>query len=468
MVGTAAREVERRDVHAHGPGGSHIVQFYDDEAFLARVVGEFLSQGLRAGEPLVVIAAERHRDMFRVALVAQGFDVEALVQSGTLTMLDDGETLAAFMRAGRPDPILFEQIVGGVLAATAARSPTGHFYAYGEMVDRLWRDGKPEAAIALEELWNGIAERYSFSLLCAYVMSNFGGDGDSSGFAEVCRTHSRVVPTETYLAISDPEQRLREVSLLQQRARALENEVAYRKRVEAALRDAVSARDDFLCVAGHELRTPLSVLRLQLASLLTHESTGQDPRTERRLATLASQTERLARLAERLVDASQLSRGLMLAAEPFDLAELVREVTDGLVDVAAAADCPVTVLADASVVGRWDRDRIEQALLDLLSNAFKFGRGAPVHVLVKGLADRAQVVIRDGGAGLGPGDHERVFERFERAAPTRYHAGLGLGLWFVRRIAEAHGGSVEVNSSAGSGATFMLSLPYADPCDGSA
>jgi signal transduction histidine kinase len=404
--------------------------------------------------------------MFRTALATRGLDVGALVDSGTLVMLDAAQTLAAFMRASRPDPALFEQVVGGVLAATAAKSPGGHFYAYGEMVDLLWRDGNPEAAIALEELWNGIGERYSFSLLCAYAMSNFGGDRDTSGFAEVCRAHSRVVPTETYLAISDPEERLREVSLLQQRARALENEVLHRKRVEAALRDAVSARDDFLCVAGHELRTPLSVLRLQLASLLTHESTGQDPRTERRLATLAAQTERLARLAERLVDASQLSQGLTLDSAPFDLAELVREVTDGLVDVAAAADCPVTVLAGASVVGRWDRDRIEQALLDLLSNAFKFGRGAPVRVVVKALPDRAQVVIRDGGVGLRPEDHERVFARFERAAPTRNHAGLGLGLWFVRQIAEAHGGSIEVSSSAGAGATFTLSLPYGGPPDG--
>ncbi len=462
MAGTAAQQVDGRGAHEHGPGGSHIVQFYDDEAFLSRVVGEFLAQGLREKEPLVVIATEAHCQMFRATLASQGLDVEGLVASGTLQMLDAAGTLAAFMRAGRPDPALFEEVVGGVLAATAARSASRHFYAYGEMVDLLWRDGNPQAAIGLEELWNGIAERYSFSLLCAYVMSNFGGDHDTSGFAEVCRTHSRVVPTETYLAISDPEQRLREVSLLQQRARVLENEVLHRKRVEAALRDAVSARDDFLCVAGHELRTPLSVLRLQLASLLSQESTGQDPRTERRLATLAAQTERLARLAERLVDAAQLSRGLTLATEPFDLAELVRELADGLVDVAAAADCPVTVLADTSVVGRWDRDRIEQAVLDLLSNAFKFGRGAPVQVLVKALPDRALVVIRDGGVGLRPEDQARVFDRFERAAPTRNHAGLGLGLWFVRQIAEAHGGSVEVSSSAGAGATFTLSLPYRD------
>jgi signal transduction histidine kinase len=354
-------------------------------------------------------------------------------------------------------------VVGGVLAATAGNSASGHFFAYGEMVDLLWRAGKAEAAIALEELWNEIGNDYSFSLLCAYVMDNFNTERDARGFAEVCRTHSRVVPTERYLALQDSDARLREISALQQRARALESEVAHRKQVEKELREAVKVRDDFLCVAGHELRTPLTVLRLQLASLLANESANQTPRIERRLAALAGQTERLSRLAERLVDASQMGEeGVALQPETMDLAAMAKDAVDTLADIADAAGCRVTLLGDSSVIGCWDRDRLEQVLQDLLSNAFKFGRGSEVHVLVKGLRDHAELIVRDGGGGVPAGEQDRIFERFARAQRTESFGGLGLGLWIARRIVDAHGGDIRVESSSEKkGAVFTVRLPYA-------
>jgi len=167
-------------------------------------------------------------------------------------------------------------------------------------------------------IWNESGKEYSFTLLCAYVMDNFSTERDAGGFAQVCRTHSRVVPTERYLSLQDSDARLREVSALQQRARALESEVAHRKQVEKELREAVRVRDDFLCVAGHELRTPLTVLRLQLASLLANEGANQTPRTERRLAALAAQTERLSRLAEPTASFGGLGLGLWIARRVVD------------------------------------------------------------------------------------------------------------------------------------------------------
>src|SRR5581483_11310649 len=336
----------------HGDNDRHIVQFYEDDGFLVDRVADFLNRGIAAGGPLVVIATAAHRAAFRTRLASHGVDVQELEQRGALTMLDAAETLDKFMAGDRPDPRLYREGVGRVLTAVSEKSDGGHFCAYGEMVDLLWRAGKREAAIALEELWNDIGKEYSFALLCAYVMDNFNTERDAGGFAEVCRAHSRVVPTERYVALQDSDARLREISALQQRARALESEVARRKQVEDELREAVKVRDDFLCVAGHELRTPLTVLRLQLASLLANESASQTPRTERRLAALAAQTERLSRLAERLVDASQIGEGgLALEPETVDLAALARDTAGALADVAAAAGCRVTVLADSSVVG---------------------------------------------------------------------------------------------------------------------
>ncbi len=446
----------------HGENDRHAVQLYEDDAFLVGAVADFLVRAIRQDEPLVVIATREHRAAFRERLAGGGVHVERLEGQGGLTMLDAAETLDKFMVDGRPDRRLYREVVGGVLAAVASKSAGGHFCAYGEMVDLLWRAGNAAAAIALEELWNEIGNDYSFSLLCAYVMDNFSTERDAHGFAEVCRMHSRVVPTERYLTLQDSDARLREISALQQRARALESEVAYRKEAENALRQAVKVRDDFLCVAGHELRTPLTVLRLQLASLLASESVNQTPRLERRLATLAAQTERLSRLAERLVDASQIEAGLVLQPETVDLAALAKEGVDTLADVAAAAGCRVTLHGDSSVIGCWDPDRLEQLVQDLLSNAFKFGRGTDVEVVVKGRRDSAELIVRDGGPGVLAGERERVFGRFVRVEPTENFGGLGLGLWIARRIVDAHGGEISVGSGPGErGATFTVKLPYA-------
>ena len=276
----------------------HVVQFYDDDAFLVQTVGEFLRDGVRAGEPLLVIATADHRDAIARYLAAHGNDVDQMVAQGRLTMLDAATTLAGFMVDGKPDESLFDRVVGSALAC-ARSSQHGRRRAYGEMVDLLWRAANGDAALRLEDLWNELTQRLSFALLCGYAMDTFRDEPDGGRFAEVCRRHSRVVPTEGFVSLPNPDSQSREISMLQQRARVLEGEIERRRRSEEALREALRVRDDFLCVAGHELRTPLTVLRLQLASLMAHSRPAPEPRTARRLAAVATQTERLARVAER-------------------------------------------------------------------------------------------------------------------------------------------------------------------------
>jgi signal transduction histidine kinase len=444
---------------------AHVVQFYQEDHFLVDAVGEFLREGVRAGEPILVLATAAHREDFARHLTANGHDVEKLVEQGRLTMFDASSMLQGLMAGYRPDPRRFRELMGGLAVAAEARSPTGRFRVYGEMVDLLWRDGNPDAAIQLEGMWNDLAREYSFTLLCAYSMNNFGGERDGDRFADVCRAHSRVVPTERFQLLGDADSRTREVSLLQQRARALEGEIERRRQVEEELREALRVRDDFLCVAGHELRTPLTVLRLQLASLLARGGGqwDQDPRTERRLTGLATQTERLARLAERLLDVSQLGDLPALQLREINLTDVVRDSVAGCAEVAAAAGCQVRVIADPCVMGRWDPDRLEQVVQDLLSNAYKFGSGADVRVQVRALPHRAEIVVRDGGLGIPAADQSRIFERFERHFPTESYGGLGLGLWIARRLVEAHGGEIRVESSPGQGATFTVTLPTNPP-----
>jgi signal transduction histidine kinase len=120
------------------------------------------------------------------------------------------------------------------------------------------------------------------------------------------------------------------------------------------------------------------------------------------------------------------------------------------------------------VVGRWDRLRVEQVVMNLLGNAIKYGEGKPIHVEVLALGDAARLTVKDCGPGIPAEAQERIFERFERVAPVRHFGGLGLGLWLVRRSVEAHGGHVSVLSSPDEGSEFTVTLPLcpeiAEPC----
>jgi hypothetical protein len=219
-----------------GPG-SHGVQFYDTDAFLFETVGQFIAAGLKAGNQVVVIATAEHRQGFRGRLESLGFS--ARVVAGQLTLLDARETLAEFMVGEMPDPERFRDVVGSLIGGIQDAHPTVAIRAYGEMVDLLWKDGNSRAAIRLEELWNDLGRIQSFSLLCAYVMANFYREGDMAKFMSVCGNHSHVIPTETFTRLGDSNARLREIGLLQQRARMLESEIEHRGKLEEALRDAL-------------------------------------------------------------------------------------------------------------------------------------------------------------------------------------------------------------------------------------
>jgi PAS domain S-box-containing protein len=227
-----------------GPAAApnHIVQFYDDERYLCDAIVQFIGTGLANSEPCVVIAIEERRAALVEGLRARSLDPDRAVASGQLVLLDPFETLKLFMVNGAPDWHRFKKAIGGVLDKACAGRPTRMVRAYGEMVDVLWRDGQTHAAVRLEELWNDLGKLHPFSLLCAYVMGNFLKASDGAQFEAVCRNHTHVLPAESYIKLDDSDARLREVSLLQQRARALQSEVEHRRALERALRDALAER----------------------------------------------------------------------------------------------------------------------------------------------------------------------------------------------------------------------------------
>jgi hypothetical protein len=189
---------ERTPIHSH----HHAVQFYGSDQSLFTTVAGFLSEGLVAGQPALVIATESHLAGILEQLTARLIDVDQAIRIGDLIVLDAHETLAKFMASDRPDPDAFEHEMAIVIQKLVRERPRVVVRAYGEMVDVLWKQGRPEAAIALEILWNKLAATYAFALLCGYSMGNFYKQVEQ--FKEICRQHTDIVEAEQKVLAFDP------------------------------------------------------------------------------------------------------------------------------------------------------------------------------------------------------------------------------------------------------------------------
>jgi signal transduction histidine kinase len=237
-----------------------------------------------------------------------------------------------------------------------------------------------------------------------------------------------------------------------------------------ATEEALRAREEFLSVASHELKTPLTSLRLQvgsaLRSLRTARAAGAPAHLSERLETADRQADRLAHLIDRLIDSSRAPGGdLELSLGEVDLATVARQAVSRSRQALSRAGCEVDLRAPRSLRGLWDRARLEQAVLQLLANAAKYGPGRPILVTVESDGATARLSVRDQGIGIEEGLHHRIFERFGRAVSHRHYGGFGLGLWTVRRVASALGGQVRVESRPGEGSTFRLELPLRPPAE---
>jgi signal transduction histidine kinase len=483
----AAHDVGRaflEDADAHGHG----VQFYEADDYLVDAVSRFLVTGLRAGEHLVVIATAEHRDAFMSRL--QQLDTAAALAAEEVTLLDARATLARFMDGGMPDPDEFRKViaelVGNVTTGRRVR-------AYGEMVDLLWQAGNPMAAIRLEELWNDAQKSYGFSLLCAYLMGRFYKEGDVTRFLEVCQAHTHVIPTEDFSRLDDPHARLREISLLQQRARALENEIQHRRDLEKSLREALKERSRaeeelracvrsekeareraeasdafkelFLGILGHDLRNPLNTV-LTTARIMMMAGEGTRQNDDRRVERIVSSGVRMERMITQLLDVARarLADGIPITgAVTQDLTPLVSKIVEET-RAAHPGRC-IEIRADRPCLAHVDADRFEQVASNLIGNAIDHGDpDAPITVGLSAQvdADMVSLSVHNHGPAIDGATMSVIFDPFKRGRQLGGRMdGLGLGLYIVDRIVSAHGGRMEVQSSAEFGTRFAALFPVA-------
>jgi len=449
---------------------AHMVEFYDDDEHLAERVSHYLASGLRAGEPVLAIATEAHREAFARRLSTRGLDVEAAVAGGRLVMLDADATLAACMIDGEPSPTLFRDHVGG--AIDRARGDTERrVRAYGEMVDVLWRRGEQQAALRLEGLWNELGNERSFALLCAYVMGNFYRSTDREPFEAVCRAHTDVLPAGRRAELADTAAEPRGPRALEQHARALEHEIAQRIQLEAALRDALASEqrareeaeravrfnDMFARMLGHDLRNPLGAITMG-ASYIARTSTNE--KITRSAARILASTDRMSRMVEQLLDFSRIRSDGALPLRPIrlDLAELCTRVKEEL--EAAHPEHVIALELEGSAMGTWDYTRLLRAFSTVIGNAATHGTaGHVVTVRIDGRDPEAVAIAVHNAGAIAPDMLPVLFEPYRGTSRQHQTQGLGLGLFITQQIVRAHGGTIAAASTPAEGTTLRIGLP---------
>lgn len=231
------------------------------------------------------------------------------------------------------------------------------------------------------------------------------------------------------------------------------------------LREAIRARDDFIAVAAHELRNPMTPVYGQVERLIEEARRWPDcpPALTQGLALLHEAIEVFVARATTLLDVTRISAGLRLYPRPLDLPALLDRVVRRYRRAAERVGSSLTLESGAAVAGEWDPVALEQIADNLLSNAVKYGGGAPITMALDADEEDVRISVRDRGVGISTADQARIFGRFEQAILSRGPGGLGIGLWVTRELVEAMGGRIAVDAAAGRGSTFTVTLPRHPP-----
>jgi signal transduction histidine kinase len=419
-----------------------------------------------AGVPDAVTSAPTRRELrsLRRLLILGGgiylawwFVVEAVLP-GSYNALGGRLVVVAAFAATFGATFLSEwmrrHVEGGFVACIWLLTIHYYYLFYRNGGDTAWAVGAYVVVVGAGALLSSRTSLIAYSLLTVVV-------GTLVSLVDRALLHSIFLPglaTMTFLSNLTLRNRL----LLEEERFELARVQAARAAAEAG----VTLRDEFISIASHELNTPLATLRLTFKQFSRVVVPQGEPATietvQRSLERCERQLVRLVRLVDALLDASKIAAGGMaLRVENVFLLETVRDAVQSLAVDAARAGSQIEVAGDASVSGQWDPTRMEQLVTNLLRNALAFGRGLPIRVTVTGDESKARLAIADQGIGIAREQQMRIFGRFQRAVSAQHYGGLGLGLYVVKQVVDAHRGSVHVDSEPGSGATFTVELPRA-------
>ncbi len=465
----------------------HVAQFYADDRFLVESLSRFIGTALGAGDSAIVIATPAHRDALARILKSRVLDTSGAFNAGRYFSLDAAATLDQLLVDGWPDATRFTSVVGELLSVARSRNGGAEqrIAAFGEMVSLLWSQGKFDAALHLEQLWNDLGRTHSFSLRCGYPIQGFDRHEHSELFHKICAEHTAVIPNENYTELANEEHRLRHITHLQQRAQALESEIIERRRAEHQLRVAhdnlekrvvertvelqqkniqIQRQAETLEAANRGLRELSSrLLRVQdeerrrIARDL-HDSTGQVlALLGMNLSALEKQSspEIGAALSENLEMVNQVSgelRTLSYLLHPPLLDEMglisaLRWFAEGFEQ---RSGIQVNLDLD-SAFGRVSRDletAIFRVVQESLTNIHRHADSATATIGLKQSSGKVHLQIEDQGKGIPP---EKLSEITSTGLP-------GVGLRGMRERIEYFKGEFVI-TSVGTGTCIQVAIP---------
>lgn len=446
--------------------GSHVAQFFESGDHWSVVLARQLRAAHESGAVYMLIASEGRRKA-----LAEATDVP----DDVLVWLDAESLIEEIVVGERVDPAAFARLVERELAS---HDETQSIWVFDETVDLLWGDGKLEAALHLESMWDQLLARRAATRTCGLSLHSFDDVSHSHAFEQLCDAHTSVMPAESYFEASTDSERLRLVAHLQHRSGTLRTEARRRKRAEEALRktsemqmelvaserEANRIKDEFLAMLGHELRNPLSPILTALEIMKSR--LGSAAIKERTV--IERQVHHLVRLIDDLMDVSRIRRGkLSLRPKRVNLAPVVSEAVEIAGPLFEERGHHLHIwMPDQGLTVYGDAERLAQVIANLLTNAAKYTNpGGTIQIEGGADGEDAVITVRDNGIGIPPELLPRLFDQFVQGgqALDRSTGGLGLGLAIVNHLVALHGGTVTANSEGvGRGTEIVVRLPLTD------
>jgi signal transduction histidine kinase len=439
----------RGEAHEREAPRAHAVRFYGRGGFPVESVASFLAEGVRAGDSAGMILTPRHTRAVRKALALRGVDTAALEKRGRLLTFDAEATLGEFLVRNHPDPARFRSVVGEALAR--AIPSRGLVRVAGEMVALLVQGGNPQAALELESLWSALVRRKPIRLVCCYPLDSFAATALARTFGRVTAAHGEVSPARDTSAERVPSGRW--VARLQQQARALEAEIAERRRAEEAL----EASHEQLRALGRHMQGVREEERARISRRVHDE-------LEQSLTALKMDLEWLARKLDRAPGAHARVRRMSGAVDQIMLAvsNVANELRPDMLDDLGLAEtlewqarefssrsgvaCELDLGAAPATLDRARRTTLFRIFQEALVNVFRHARASTVRVRLAAGPSGIELLVSDDGAGI---------------TASQLTAPRSFGLIGMRESALAIGADLVIESAPGGGTMVRVHLPPA-------